>query len=276
MSETNGGKAAERGEGRCYRRNVTWWCAYYGPSSDGGSREYRESSHSTNERDAWRLLRERQREVGNHRKDGTAFQGPDAARVIIGGLLTTLFDDYQHGERPIKSLRQQRGHLKPVREFFGHRRALSLTPDRVREYIAERRAAGRATATIDRELAILKRAYSLPVKERRLAAKPVIPSAGPEDNVRRGYLGPADVARIAEHLDPVMRAITYLRFGRAGAHRKYACWRGNALIEQRGNCACTRRKATISAFSRWMRNYARSSRLHGRHGSTRAATGRPP
>jgi integrase len=206
--------ALKRGDGRVFLRGKVWWIAYFAPGSDGGAREYRESSGSTDERRARRLLRERQREAGNARVDGKTFQAPKAEKLTMAELLNALMTEYEFGEKPIKSLRQQKSRERVVREFFGHRRALSITPAVVRQYIAERRAGklAVAVATINRELALLRRAFSLAVKERRLAAMPPIPSAGREDNIRRGFLSPAEVSRITDQMDPVTAAITRFAF----------------------------------------------------------------
>jgi integrase len=211
MSERQA-KAARRGEGRVFRRGGTWWVSYYGPAEDGSSREYRESSGSSDERAARRLLRERLREVGNYRKDGAAFEGPNVGKLTVAHLLDSLLAEWEHGEKPLKGLRQAKGHAAPVREFFGHRRALSVTPDTVRAFITERRKGGKATATINRELAVLKRAYTLALNERRIGSKPHIPSAGPEDNVRRGFVGPAEVTAIIGHMDATLAAIVRFAF----------------------------------------------------------------
>ncbi len=196
-----------RGDGRIYLRSATYWIAYYGPGKDGHMREIRESSHSAREIDAKRLLRKRLAAVLDSTRP---FQGPAAERITVGELLNALFVEYE--TQRIKSLDHMRGRSKRVREFFGFRRALSVTPDLVREYIQQRRADKAATATINRELAILKRAFSFANEEQKFSNGCYIPMAGPEDNVRSGFLEVADVERMIEHLDPVMSAMTVFGF----------------------------------------------------------------
>ena len=198
-----------RGDGGTFKRGRIWWIRYSAPGKDGKACETRESSHSDSEATAQKLLRHRLREVGNHREGIRPFQGPSAERLTVGDLLEALFQKYESEQ--IKSLRHTTGHAKPVREFFGHRRALTVTPDTVRIYIEQRREEGCSTATINRELAVLKRAFSVAVQERKINVKPYIPSAGPEDNVRRGFFEAGDVERMVANLDPVMAEMT--RFG---------------------------------------------------------------
>jgi integrase len=87
-----------------------------------------------------------------------------------------------------------------------------VTPAIVKEYIQQRKIEKAAVATINRELALLKRAFSLANKDQQLTLRPYIPMAGSEkDNVRRGFFEVGEVESMLEHLDPVMAEMT--RFG---------------------------------------------------------------
>ena len=125
-----------RGDGRLFLRRTTYWIAYCAPGTDGRSHEVRESSKSDSEATAQKLLKTRLREVANHRGGIRTFVGPTGERITVGELLDSLEADYR--EREIKSLRTTLIHAKPVREFFGHRRAMTVNADLVREYVAER------------------------------------------------------------------------------------------------------------------------------------------
>jgi integrase len=77
-------------------------------------------------------------------------------------------------------------HLKP---FFGEFRAAQVGSELISRYVDERQTAKASNATINRELAFLKRAYQLgynatPPKVYRV---PSFPSLA-EDNVRKGFL----------------------------------------------------------------------------------------
>lgn len=202
-----------RGDGRIFRRKgkdgknlAIWHIAYWGPV-DGRIVEIRESAGTDDERKARQFLKERIREVGNHRVGAARFQGPRQERVTVKDLLEALDQDYV--QRGVKGLREARNHMKPVREFFGLRRALEVTPNLVREYIAERknsvrfvagkRIVGVANATINRETEVLGRAFRLAVAEGTLALAPATPSL-PENNARRGFFDRSEVESLVPHL----------------------------------------------------------------------------
>src|SRR5664280_2134246 len=204
---------AMRGDGRIVRRKgkdgqdlAIWHVAYWGPV-DGRVVEIRESAGTGDERKARQFLKERLREVGNHRVGAAKFQGPRQERVTVKDLLDALEQDYV--QRGVKGLREAKNHMKPVHEFFDLRRALEVTPNLVREYIAERkksvrfvgakRIVGVANATINRETELLGRAFRFAVFEGTLTTAPAIPSL-PENNARRGFFDRCEVESLIPHL----------------------------------------------------------------------------
>jgi integrase len=202
-----------RGDGRIFRRKgkdgkdlAIWHVAYWGPV-DGRVVEIRESAGTGDEKKARQFLKERLREVGNHRVGAARFQGPRQERVTVKELLEALERDYV--QRGIKGLREARNHMKPVREFFGFRRAMEVTPNLVRSYIASRkesvrfvggqRIVGVANSTINRETEVLGRAFRLARNEGTLTLAPSIPSL-PEHNARRGFFERDEVEGLVLHL----------------------------------------------------------------------------
>lgn len=190
-----------RGEGRVFLRGHVWWIAYSGPGEDGNATEIRESSGSDSESTAKKILRDRLREVANHRSGVRAFAGPRADRLTIGDLLKSLEADYKR--RGIKSLRRTVNHAKHVRDFFGHYRAVAVTADMIRRYIEMRRDLGRSSAKINRELEVLAAAFSLAIREERIARKPHVPHLS-ENNARKGFFEAHEHALILQHLDSPM------------------------------------------------------------------------
>ena len=183
------------GTGRVYQRGDVWWIDY----SYRGQR-HRESSGSTKKKDANALLKKRLGEMGSGR-----FIGSDAERVRFTDLAEMIETDYRvNGRRSIKRLQISLNHL---REQFGDTRALDITTDRIRRYIAHRQEDGAANASIQKELAALKRAFNLAVQAGRLTRRPHIPSMNVQ-NTREGFFEPDElerlIAELPEDVQPVV------------------------------------------------------------------------
>lgn len=182
-------RSRERKEG------AVWWVQYYYQG-----KRYRESSGSTRRADAVKLLRRRLAEIGQGR-----LVGPDAERVTFENLKTLILDDYRVNAR--RSLERLGTALKHLGRFFESYKALHITTDRVNAYIRERQEEGAAPASIQKELAALKRAFNLAVEAGLLTARPHIPSVKVR-NIRTGFFEEAEfralLAELPEHLRPVM------------------------------------------------------------------------
>jgi integrase len=99
---------------------------------------------------------------------------------------------------------------------FGHDRALDITTDRITVYTAQRLKEDAKPASVNYELSILRRAFSLKVQSNRLCSRPWI-ALLEVDNARQGFISPSDFNRLVEALpehlkDPV--SFLYL-----------SCWR---------------------------------------------------
>src|SRR5262245_36489336 len=152
----------------------------------------RESSETTKEQEARRLLKQR---------EGAAVEGrvimPRADRVTIAELAETLKADYKaNGRRSADRLEFSLAHVLP---FFGARRAIQLTSADVTRYRAQRLETQAAPATINRELAALKRMFSLAVKSERLQRMPYIEMLK-ENNARRGFFERPQFEAVRSHL----------------------------------------------------------------------------
>jgi integrase len=201
-----------RGFGYLYRRGSLWWIRYSHRGND-----FRESSGSESEREAMRLLKKRWKEIGKGR-----FIGPSEDRVMMDDLLDALVVDYQNNKR--RSLEDLNGRLKHLRAAFGNMRAIDVSEDRVERYkvsrLGEKRKRGTTTirpATVNRELAALRKAFSLAVRQKRIAAAPAIAMLA-ENNARQGFLEPADFEMIAKNLPAYLR--DFARFGYISGWRK--------------------------------------------------------
>ncbi len=145
------------------RRGQIWWIRYY-----RNGRRYEESSRSARKSDAIDLLRVRLGDIAK----GVPVT-PALTRMRFGEAAADLLNDYTtNGRRShdnVKRLIELA--LEP---YFGGRRMASLSTSDVRAYIVARQADGAANATINRELAALKRMFSLAMQAQKLLHKPQI------------------------------------------------------------------------------------------------------
>ena len=174
-----------RGEGCVYQRGRIWWVKY---SVNG--EVVPESSGSDKESDARKLLKRRLGEIAIGR-----FSGPDAERVTIRELAEDYLNDYRVNARKSldKAERMVKRHDDDGKEidselmaYFGDCKAHSVGTDRVRAYTTKRIEEGAANATINRELAALKRMFNLGIQAEKIHRKPYVPMLK-ENNVRTGF-----------------------------------------------------------------------------------------
>jgi integrase len=179
--------ARPRGTGSVFQRNNIWWIKYY-----QGGRPIRESSHSPNEKVARRLLQERLGAVAV----GVQIR-PKVERVLMSELWEDLKLDYKNNKRKSYDDAEARWrlHLEP---FLGRSRAVDIGTDHVRKYTAQRMKEEASNATINRELALLKRmlhigAKSSPPKVLRIPNISMLQ----EDNIRKGFLSDTEFDALA-------------------------------------------------------------------------------
>jgi integrase len=168
-----------RGQGRIFRRkqSASWWIAYYHNGD-----EIRESAKTSSERKAQAFLRERLRTA-----DTPAFVTPQAQRLRFEDLMDVLRADHtRKGNRSRLAYKIAR-----LGEAFAGDMALTITTARIDRYADGRVAAGAAPATVNRELAALRRAFRIAVRKQLLPTMPVV-TLLPEDNVREGFIDPPE------------------------------------------------------------------------------------
>jgi Phage integrase family len=146
-----------QGMGRLFRRRSrhtgkllpTWWLSYY---VDGT--EMRESANTVTRKVALDLLRERVKGLS----DGTVVD-PARERLTVGDLLDGLLAYY--GRQEHRSLPSVRSQIKAWRTALGETRALAVTTKRLDRLISMWQEADVKSATINRRLSLLRRAYRL-------------------------------------------------------------------------------------------------------------------
>src|SRR5947208_9087475 len=85
-----------------------------------------------------------------------------------------------------RSLVDVQRHVRLHAPFFGRRRMAAITTADVRRYVAPRQGEGAKSATINRELAVLSRAFTLAIAAGALLSRPHIALLR-EDHVGRGF-----------------------------------------------------------------------------------------
>lgn len=186
-----------RGFGAPYRRGRIWWLRYHHRGE-----EYRESAGSERRLDAERLLKARWKQIGRGK-----FIGPMEEKVLMNDLLDALVLDYQRNGR--RSSGTLRGRLNPLRAAFGTQRAVDVSGALIEQYKTDRLASRTrrdtpvAVATLNRELAALKRAFRLGIEQDRLIYAPVVRLLA-EHNIRQGFVEPGTFEKIVRYLpDPL-------------------------------------------------------------------------
>jgi integrase len=175
-----------RGEGSIYTRprSPFLWIKYY-----RAGKPIRESTRTGDLGKASRLLHQRLAEVGSD----------PAESPRIEQLVDDLFRDYRINEqRSLDDVQARwRLHLKP---FFGSVPATELDSRLLARYIDGRREEHASNATINRELACLKRMYRLAYLSTppRVESVPQFPHLK-ETNVRQGFITPEQYAKLVAH-----------------------------------------------------------------------------
>ena len=178
-----------------YKELPTWWIKYR-----QHGRAMRESTGTTKETVARRILRAREGDV----EHGIPIT-PKMGRITFNEAAADLLTDYRINSK--KSLNHVKRRIELALEpAFRGKRLIGVTTDAVRAYVARRQADGAANATINRELAALKRMFTLAIQAGKLHSKPHIPMLR-EDNVRRGFFEPEQFAAVRDRLPEALQPL---------------------------------------------------------------------
>jgi integrase len=194
----------------------TWWISY---SLHG--RRHRENARSTKEGDATKLLKLRlgQAAIGMP-------VGPQVERTTLGEILKMVEVDYAaNGRKSLARVKHAATHLK---EFFdAYAKARVITSDQISAYQAERLEQGAKPATVNYELAVLRRAFRLGGRAGKVATQPEIQMLHVE-NARKGFFEPEQYRAVVKHLPEHLRrlaAIAYITGWRAMSELLSRQWR---------------------------------------------------
>ena len=173
--------------GHLFKRGNVYWIKYY-----RNGKPYRESTKSKKEADAKRLLKRREGEISEGKLPGIYFD-----RVRFDELAQGFLADYRiNGKRSLVRAERSVQHLKT---FFEGARVTSITSPAIQKYIEKRREQNAANATINRELAALKRMLNLGVRQTppKVDRVPYIPMLR-ENNVRKGFFEHGDFLKLRD------------------------------------------------------------------------------
>lgn len=197
-----------RGEGRIYQRGRIWWIQYC-----HRGKVFRESSQSDREQEARRFLIRKLGEIAS----GT-FKGPKVEKTTFKELGEDIKNDYRvNGKKSGGKVKLSLSHLE---KDFGLDRMIDITTDRIKSYIVSRQTEEAANASINRELATLKRMFSLGLQAGKVAAKPYIPTLK-ENNIRKGFFEREDFINLRKALPEYLRPLVTFAY--------YTGWRSEEI-----------------------------------------------
>jgi integrase len=176
------------GTGCIYQQkgSANWWIQYY-----RNGKVYRQSAGTSKRRKAEQLLQRKLAEIANH-----SFIDPKSERTLVKELAEDLLRDYRINGRKSLADVEARWRLHLSKEF-GELRASNVGHDQMTRYVAERQTEGASNATINRELAALKRMFTLGVRARKVYSMPNFPHLE-ERNVRKGFVEDSQYQAIAK------------------------------------------------------------------------------
>jgi site-specific recombinase XerD len=196
--------------GRVYPRGKTLWISYY-----VNGVEKREPSGTNDERLATKLLNKRLGEVATGN-----FIEPSDRKLTIDEIYQLVIDDYRMNNMPSLHDTEARWQRQPkpgepmpapgrLKKEFAGMRALALTTERLNKYIlkyqrTDKNPHGRSNATINRDLAALRRGYHL-AEQGKLIQIQMIPHFPmlEESEPRQGFVEYEDYDKLAAHAKPL-------------------------------------------------------------------------
>lgn len=186
-----------------YKRGRRWWITY--TSADG--RRYFESAKQkekgidgTRLEDAIRLLNERQGDIA---KGVPA--SPAIGRGLFSDAVQDVLKDHERNKRRSTADTKRRIDLH-IAPYFGTRRLSEVTTRLIRSYVEHRQSEGAENATINRELAIIRRAFRLAHRTGHVLMVPHIEFLDESRNARQGFVEPEQFDRLHKHIAPAVYA----------------------------------------------------------------------
>ncbi|MGH9783990.1 MAG: phage integrase [Terriglobia bacterium] len=178
-----------------FKRNKVWWMSFMYQGQ-----QIRRSTGAADRRLAGAILAK----VTVQIIEGRFFDTLEEKTRTFGELMDRYLSE--HAARKANP-RQYEGYARHLRAFFGERTLAEITPKLIVEYKNQRHTAGKAPATINRELAALKKAFNLAVREWEWCREnPVLRvSMEKENNKRDRWLSQDEEDRLLKACAPWLR-----------------------------------------------------------------------
>ena len=183
-------RRTRRPDGHVYQRGQIWWFKWVGADR----RAHFRSSHSPDRAVAETMLRDELQ-----RKARGLAASPDPSRCLVDDLLESLLVRYRTEKR--KSVGRADLSCRHLLRLFKGIPAVRVTGADVSRYADLRLKDGAAAATVNRELAALRAAFRLGIRNGVVSGMPYI-GLLPERNVRTGFAEHAQVEAVCRHLPP--------------------------------------------------------------------------
>ena len=128
----------------------------------------------------------------------------DVAKTTFEDLEKLVEQDYEKNDRRASDLKVV---LKRLSSTFSGMKATEITPARISTYQAEQKKDGCANATINRDLAALKRAFRLGLRQEFVVSSVPHMQMLKEDNIRKGFFEPDDFTKLLKHLPDELQSL---------------------------------------------------------------------
>lgn len=180
-------------------RSRIWWCKYY-----VNGRPIRESTGAEKEKEARNVLKDR---------EGRAAAGqpvlPRVDRIRYAEIAADLRRYYQTtGKRRIKEAETR---LRCLDKFFAGYRVVAISPSTITSYVEARQKQEAANATINRELATLRRMLRLAYKGGKLLRLPVFEMLK-EPAPRQGFFERDQYEAVRRQLSPDLQVVAAIAY----------------------------------------------------------------